>query len=269
MTNKKIKLVLSGSGTRYPCFVGAIQRLLEEGYIIEEICGTSGGSIIAAGFASRYNKEKPMEVIKYLEEMCHRTLPGPLLDINFFPFFRKGFYKGKKILKTLRKEYPKSFKELNIPLRVITFNNNLARKKIWTADDEQEVALTVRASMSLPGIFDLVKIEEDWHSDGGIVANFELDAFGTEEKNVFGITFAGIKKAQRREIFWKKDMIQSHIDGAIEEAMLEDIEDMDINIPVCYIKTDHGGLNLKMTVNDVIEQIYDGYYSMDERLNKK
>ena len=34
---KKIKLVLSGSGTRYPVFAGAIRKLLEDGYEIEEV----------------------------------------------------------------------------------------------------------------------------------------------------------------------------------------------------------------------------------------
>lgn len=267
MTRKKVKLVLSGSGTRYSCFIGAIQRLLEEGYEIEEVCGTSGGAIIAAGFASRYEPEKPEEIVRVMTDIALELLPGPLMDVNWMPFFRKGFFGGKKILKKLREELPKEFANTKIPVRIVTFNNNFARHKIWTTEDGAELPLCVRASMSLPGIFDLVKIQGDWHSDGGIVSNFELDVFGEESNDVFGIAFAGVENPRRREILWKKDLIQAHIDGAIEESMLEDIEDME-GTPICYIKTSHGGLNLKMTKKDVLEQINDGYKSMDRRLKR-
>lgn len=267
MAGKKVKLVLSGSGTRYPCFIGAIKRLLDEGYEIEEVCGTSGGAIVAAGFATHYDPEKPDEIVKLMTEMAVKLLPGPLMDINLLPFFRKGFFGGNKILKTLRKELPRDFSDTNIPVRIVTFNNNMARHKIWTVEDGAELPLCVRASMSLPAVFDLVKIQGDWHSDGGIVGNFELDVFGGEPCDVFGIAFAGVEKPSRREIRWKKDMIQAHIDGAIEESMLEDIEDME-GAPICYIKTNHGGLNLKMTKLDVLDQIKDGYVSMDQRLRR-
>lgn len=265
MSSNKIKLVLSGSGTRYPCFIGAIKRLLEEGYEIEEICGTSGGAIVAAGFASNYEPDKPEEIVKFMTDMALEILPRPLMDINAFPFFRKGFFAGKKILRALEKHLPDNFSDTKIPVRIVTFNNNLARHKIWSSEDNANLPLCVRASMGLPGIFDLVNINGDWHSDGGIVGNFELDVFGTEITNVFGVTFAGLKTPHRREVRWKKDIIQAHIDGAIEENMLEDIEDIS-GAPICYIKTVHQGLNLKMNQNDVLEQILEGYLSMDNRI---
>ena len=83
MTRKKVKLVLSGSGTRYPCFIGTIQRLLEEGYEIEEVCGTSGGAIIAAGFASWYDPEKPEEIVKVIQH----TSVIRIFPVNYIIFF--------------------------------------------------------------------------------------------------------------------------------------------------------------------------------------
>ena len=48
---KDIDLVLSSSGVRAPCFIGAIDALKERGYNIRRIAGSSGGAIIAAGYA--------------------------------------------------------------------------------------------------------------------------------------------------------------------------------------------------------------------------
>ena len=112
MKNKKIKLVLSGSGTKYPCFVGAIKKLLEEGYEIEEVCGTSGGALVASGLASYYDSKNPLATIDRLEKFMIDFLPGKLIDWNFLPFFRRGFIGGKKILKALEENLPKSFNDV-------------------------------------------------------------------------------------------------------------------------------------------------------------
>ena len=48
---KELDIVLASSGTRAPCFIGAIDAILEKGYNIRRIAGFSGGAIIAAGFA--------------------------------------------------------------------------------------------------------------------------------------------------------------------------------------------------------------------------
>lgn len=264
--SKKVKVVLSGSGTRYPCFVGALRRLGEEDYIFEAIGGTSGGALIASWVASHYDPSDG-EFFMRLAKMAIDTRPGPLMDTNLLPFGRKGIYAGNRILEKLREELPRSFSETNIPCKVVTFNNNLARHRVWDSEDDVELPLTVRASMSLPGIFDLVDINGDWHSDGGIVGNFKLDMFG-KDANVIGITFSGIENSIRRKIRWKSDLIKSHMDGAIEEAMLEDIEDV-AGTPICYIRTKHGGRNFHMTTEDIMEQIREGYDSMDRFLKNR
>jgi len=264
--SKSIKLVLSGSGTRYPCFIGAIRALLEEGYEIEELCGTSGGAFIASGFASFYNFKNPLATVDRLESMAMELLPKPLIDFNFLPFMRKGFIGGRKIFNLLKKELPESFEGTILPLRVVTFNNSIARHHVWSSDAEGvTLPMCVRASMSLPVIFDLVNLQGDYHSDGGIVGNFKLDVFGHEADNVFGIAFSELEKPKRRKILFKRDIIKAHIDGVIETTSLEDIQDMN-GTPVCYIKTRHEGLNLKMTKEDVLDQINDGYISMKKKL---
>lgn len=286
MASKKVKVVLSGSGTRYPCFIGALWRLLADGYEVTEICGTSGGAIVAAKFATSYDKDDPRKTMQSLLETATSTLPGPLLDLNWFEtafsfrpqnLFRKdrkvlslntkGIFKGKKILKALQKELPSSFEETVIPMRIVTFNNNMGEHKIWTAADGISLPHAVRASMSLPIIFDPVKLGGDIHTDGGITANFPLDVFGNGE-DVVGFRF-GSSGPTRRNIKSKLDIAAANIDGAIESAMREDIKDASLRSRICYLHTRQGGLNLHMTKEDVGKQINEGWDSVDSWLKEQ
>ena len=71
--NRNIKLVLSGSGTLYPVFVGAIKRLIKKGHQVQAICGTSGGAIVAAAIAGGMP-------IEDLEKLVKRLLPIDMVD---------------------------------------------------------------------------------------------------------------------------------------------------------------------------------------------
>jgi len=303
---KTYKLVLSGSGTRYPCFIGAIKRLLEEGIEIDEVCGTSGGGIIAAGLGWKYDKENPLDSIAFLEKMALDLMPGSLLDPHWFDFalsfrwrnlfqgygfnplnlFRKnkevftldpkkmvltrntnGIFKGDKILKELRKNLPKDL-ELRIPVTIVTYNNNWKKATFWRLEKDGDLLSTlVRATLSLPIIFDPVLIGDDIHTDGGATANFPLDVFG-EDADVIGLTFSGVK-ATRTEIDDKIDIAQANIDGMMLATMNEDIRDAGNRSRVCRIRTRHAGLNLRMTQKEVKDQIREGYDSVSKWLEKQ
>ena len=274
MLRKRFKLVLSGSGTKYPVFVGALKRLCEhieqlrkQGIDagIDEVCGTSGGAVIAAGLATHYNEKDLKVTMKALEELVLNTLPGPLLDLNFFPFGLNGAFKGNKILKKFREVLPDVFTKTKIPVRIVTFNNNLGEHKIWETSDKVELPLVVRASMSLPFIFDPVFIRGDVHTDGGVTANFPLDIYGVGD-DVIGFRI-GSGKLERRKIENKIDIITSHVNGMIECSTREHVEDA-IHAKVCYLKTSHGGLDLNMDREDVKQQMVDGYKTFDSWLTR-
>ena len=261
---KKIKLVLSGSGTRYPVFAGAIKKLLEENYQITEVCGTSGGAIVAAGLGTRYIPNNPRKSINDLMSLLFESLPGSFLDPNFFPFGVRGVFKGKKMLNEFRRQFPESFKEMNIPVSIVTFNLNQGKHKIWNVEDhDADLPLCVRASMSLPFIFDAVKIKKDLHIDGGVTANFPLDVFGTG-KDVIGLRFPP-SNSKNKIIKNKLDLISATVDGMLETAMSEHMQDA-IYAQTCFLKTSHGGLNLLMKKEDLEQQIKEGYDGMSKFL---
>lgn len=269
---KKIKVVLSGSGTRYPVHVGGLIRLVEEGYEVEEICGTSGGAIVAAGIASGYKIGPEMVgVIKELLPAKHN-----LIDYSLWALlFKWGLIKGDRISELFRKYAPNKFSETTIPLHVVTTNLERRTARIFStkATPDMCVATAVRASMSIPGVFTPVEIDKELYVDGGLTGNFVLDIFGTGE-NVFGLRFGSANKLSEYDkapvtpIKGVGDYIDANIDAMINATMREHVEDA-MFARTITLKTKHGGLNFKMTESDVDEMIQEGYDSVDRWLKKK
>lgn len=263
---KPIKLVLSGSGTRYPVFIGAIRRLEKANYKISEVCGVSGGSIIAAGLAKGMNSVE-------LEKLAKSTLPGPLLDARWFtdwisndPY--KGIWKGNKFLKKFYEVLPKSFDECKIPLHIVTFNISRGQHRIWSAATKAEfndVPRLVRASMSLP-VFDSCMINGEWHEDGGFGANFPLDVFG-HGQDVIGMRFRGTDPRKIRKFSRKTERLVAMIDDFIESAAREHIEDA-MFARVMLLDTKAGGLDLGMNASAVDSMIKEGEASADKWLSE-
>ena len=263
----KIKLVLSGSGTRYPVFAGAIKRLLLEGYEIEEVCGTSGGAIVAAALGTKYSSYSLNTIID-LTDMMLKSIPGKLLDPRWLPYGTKGLFKGNKFLKEFEKRFVSSFKETKIPINIVTYNLDKGKHKVWSSRDAgANLPLCVRASMSLPFIFDPVVIDGDMHIDGGIAANFPLDIFGAG-KDVIGLRFQSSTQASEKKIKTKIDLIGATIDGMMNSTMNEHIEDA-VYARICPLQTKHAGLNLLMTREDMFEQMREGYRSADRWIKKE
>lgn len=49
--SNRIRVALSGSGFRLGAHLGALQAIVDAGYEVVELAGTSGGSIVSAMFA--------------------------------------------------------------------------------------------------------------------------------------------------------------------------------------------------------------------------
>lgn len=182
MSNKSpINVVLSGSGALYPIHAGGLHALIDHHFDISQIAGVSGGSIIAAAVASGY-KPGPE-----LNQLILNTMPGPngLIDVAFCPLMGWGLIKGKRIEKELNRYMEPTFGELNIPTRVYAVNvdekaefpSNLYTVFGTEETPETSVAAAVRASMSIPGIFQPKTIDGHKYVDGGLVANFPVHSF--------------------------------------------------------------------------------------------
>lgn len=263
--NKRVKLVLSGSGTLYPAHVGAVLRLAEAGYEFDEVVGTSGGSLIAAALASGYKPNAE------LVDVVKKTIPSKnrLVDPSVWALFTKwGFIKGDKIEKVLDKYFVKKLREAKIPLHIVTCNIDRREMKVFSSanDPDMDLSLAVRASMSIPGVFVPVKLNGELHVDGGLAGNFLIDYFD-DKLEVIGVKFKSVR-GKYDPVKNAFEYTSAVIDTMLEANTAERIEDTPHH-NVIMIESKHNGLNLNMTEADVLDMISEGYKATDKWLKNR
>jgi NTE family protein len=259
---KDIKLVLSGSGTKFPVFAGALKRLEEEGCRVVEVIGTSGGSIIAAAIASGMNADQ-------IIDLCKKIMPrlASLVDFSMFrPLTDHGFVGGKKISQELSKHFVKTLGQTKIPLHITATNFDNESLEIFstTTHPTLEVYRACRASISIPLYFVPEVINGDLYVDGGIKANFAIDYFGNNA-DVVGLYFKDKpgRKPRPRGIKGLVQFIVRIINILINSKTEDDIEDAK-NTNFISLYSDVDGLDFSFTDKQVTQMIKEGYETVDK-----
>lgn len=157
----KIGLALGGGGARGLAHLGVLKVLEKEKIKIDYICGVSMGAFIAACYALGLNLNAlEKEVVKTTKRKAIKEL----LDLNGF---KVSILKGKKTEKYIKKylgDY--NFSDSKIPLIIVATD-------LANGDEillkEGNISQSVLASLSVPGIFPPVKINDRYLVDGGVV----------------------------------------------------------------------------------------------------
>ena len=152
----KLGLALGGGSARGLTHIGVLKVLHKHKIYPNYIAGTSMGSVIGAIYAAGYTPEEIAELAKTTnwKEIIDFTVP------------KSGLIKGELIERKIRKLVRgKKFKELETPLRVVSYNLDLHERVVFSQGD---VARAVRASISIPGIFAPIKIGRHRYIDGGV-----------------------------------------------------------------------------------------------------
>jgi NTE family protein len=157
---KKIGLALSSGAARGIAHIGVLQVLQEEGIPIDIVAGTSAGAVMGAVYASRQDIER---MIAQARDAGWKKM-APLIDPSF-P--RTGFIKGRKITRLLADFLGGDidFSELRIPFACVATDINTGEEIVI---DSGPVLEAIRASISVPGIFTVVRREGRHLVDGGL-----------------------------------------------------------------------------------------------------
>ncbi|MFW5847038.1 MAG: patatin-like phospholipase family protein [Nanoarchaeota archaeon] len=159
---KKIGLVLGGGGAKGFAHIGVLKALEENNIQIEAISGTSMGAIIGALYCLGYSP-------KEIERKIYETPWKNLIDIGFS---RRGILKGDKLEKYLRKILDnKKFSDLEKPLFINAIDIKNFEEIIFNKGD---LAKAIRASISIPGIFEPVENNKRILVDGGLIDNLPI-----------------------------------------------------------------------------------------------
>ncbi|MFC1903844.1 patatin-like phospholipase family protein [Chloroflexota bacterium] len=161
MPRRKIGLALSGGAARGLAHIGVLEVLEKEGIPIDMIAGTSTGAIIGALYAQGKNSSQIANLAlglswKKLASMVDISLP------------RSGFLKGKKIkdLLALSLGGDIQFSDLKIPFACVATDIDTGEEVVI---DHGSVLEAIRASISLPAVFTVVKLGKRYLVDGGLV----------------------------------------------------------------------------------------------------
>jgi NTE family protein len=182
-----------------------------------------------------------------------------LIDPSIWALIRKwGFIKGDRIEEVLDKYLVKKFKDVKIPLHIVTCNLDRRSMRVFNADadPDMDLSLAVRASMSIPGVFVPVKLDGETYVDGGIAGNFMIDYFGNDP-NVIGIRFRSVRGTYSK-VRTAFDYTNAVIDTMLEANAAERTEDVPNN-NVITIHSKYRSLDLNMTEGNTLDLIGEGY----------
>ena len=162
---KEISLVLSGGGARGIAHIGVIQVLLENGFTIKNIAGTSMGALVggvyAGGGLEAFTKWLTDADIKEAIKMLDFSLSLP------------GLIKAEKIMRKIDGFlHTKDIENLSVPYTAVATDLNSSSEVHFTAGKLTEA---IRASIAIPTIFTPVFKDEQVLVDGGLLNNIPLD----------------------------------------------------------------------------------------------
>ena len=163
----RLGVALGGGGARGLAHIGVLRVLEREGISVDYLAGTSMGGVMAAGYASgmsSYDLERETLAATRNNNMVRMVDPGLL---------QGGLIRGKKTLAFFKQIFgEKTFAELPKKLAVVAVDLKSHQEVIL---QEGSVALALRATTSIPGIFEPFEINGQRLVDGGLLNNLPVD----------------------------------------------------------------------------------------------
>lgn len=200
--SKKLGLVLGAGGAKGLAHIGVLQVLERENIKIDLIAGASMGALVAAAYAAGTD-------VDMMEKFAGEINQNLIMDMNI-P--RVGLLKGDRAMSLISLlTHRKRFDQMNIPLAVIATDINKGEPVVFR---EGNVAEAVRASISIPGVFNPVRINGQLLVDGAVTAR--LPVFAVKEMGADYIIGVDVKTFSRGEETVKVRNIYDVIMQAIE-----------------------------------------------------
>lgn len=157
MTRPKVGLALGSGAARGLAHIGVLKVLEREGIPVDMIAGSSMGSLIGAIYANGAD-------LTMIEQLAIHLKRSHWLD---FTLPRRGLVAGERIRELVRLlTHRKNLEELRIPTAVVATDLTRGERVVFTSGP---IDLAVRASVSIPGIFEPVEWEGRTLVDGGVI----------------------------------------------------------------------------------------------------
>jgi len=192
----KVGLALSGGGARGGAHVGVLKALEEMNIPIDYIAGTSMGAIVGGFYAAGYSADEIKALMLDLDWKAafsdkparrDQTMRKKELDAEFLIPYRIGFNKGSMQLPLgviegqhldqifhrilLMVQDINDFDQLPVPFRAVATDLVTGKEVVLSAGSLPDA---LRASMSVPGVFAPVRLNDRLLVDGGMANNLPV-----------------------------------------------------------------------------------------------
>lgn len=162
---RDVALVLSSGGARGMAHIGAIDSLMAHGFNITSVAGTSFGSIVAGMYAMGHLDDFK-EWMAGIDKKAIRRYTDYSLSLSYF-------VKGERIIDELKKIAPdRDIEDLPIPFACVSTDWKTGREIVF---DKGSIWQAIRASISVPGMFAPMELDNHILIDGGITNPLPLD----------------------------------------------------------------------------------------------
>lgn len=269
--NKKdVALVLSSGGARGLAHIGAIEELIDRGYHIRSIAGTSMGALVAGMYATG-NLERFKEWMTTMDRK-------KILSLTDFELGFDHLVKGRRIIDALKEIVPDvRIEDLPIPYSAVATDWESGHEVVFT---EGSLYSAIRASISLPAFFSPVKTGNKILIDGGITNPLPLNRVKRSHGdllvavNVSGHDYLGQSRMKR--LIEKREMEGSRAMRLLKRIMPENVHP-EFNIYTLLNRTSsimihqNSQLAIRLTPPDILVDIsmkrYGGFdYDKSTRL---
>ena len=191
-----VGLVLQGGGALGLAHVGVITWLEEHHIPVDYVAGTSMGGLVGGVYATGHNAAEMRQIVNGIpwDEVLSPTTPFDDLSFrrkedardypNSLEFglrkglqFPAGLNSGQQVSMVLDKiSLPyseiKSFNDLPTPFACVATDLVSGKAKVFR---DGSLALALRSTMSLPGIFTPVRTKDAIYADGGLLQNIPVE----------------------------------------------------------------------------------------------
>ena len=160
----KVALVLGAGASRGFAHVGVLKVLDAQKVPIHLIVGTSSGSFVGGLYACGID-------VYQLQKMALAIQKDDVVDLTIPD---NGFVRGEKLENFVNRAVQNcTLERLKIPFLAVATNVQTGEETVFATGNTGKA---VRASCSVPGIFQPVRIGEKTYVDGGVVSPVAVDA---------------------------------------------------------------------------------------------
>jgi len=160
----RIGFALGGGAAKGFAHIGAIKMLEANGIRADVVAGTSAGSVVGALYASGMDPFRMQERAMALDE-------SGLRDVRLFS---GGLVQGQALQDYVNSEVGRlPIERLQKPFAAVATRLDTGDRVVFVRGNTGQA---VRASSSVPGVFEPVRIGERSYVDGGVVSPVPVDA---------------------------------------------------------------------------------------------